>query len=207
MIAKLIGAIAAGAMTIAGAVAVSTAPAQAQQFSDGFTFLKAVKDRDGEKATNLIVAPGSGAVVINVKESNTGNGALHILTRDRDMTWLTFLLAKGAKANLQNNRGITPLFLAAQLGWIEGADQLLKYGATVDLPNNQGETPLIMAVHNRDVAMVRLLLGRGADPKRTDSAAGYSALDYAKQDGRAAAIVKLLEVPQAPAKAVAGPRL
>jgi ankyrin repeat protein len=207
VIAKLIVAIAAGATTIAGAVAVSTVPAQAQQFSDGFTFLKAVKDRDGEKATSLIVAPGSGAVVINVKESSTGNGALHILTRDRDLTWLTFMLSKGAKANLQNNQGITPLFLAAQLGWIEGADQLLKYGATVDLPNNQGETPLIMAVHNRDVAMVRLLLGRGADPKRTDSAAGYSALDYAKQDNRAAAIVKLLEVPQTPAKAVAGPRL
>jgi hypothetical protein len=41
--------------------------------------------------------------------------------------------------------------------------------------------------------MVRLLLSHGADPKRTDHAAGYSALDYARQDNRAAPILRLLE--------------
>jgi ankyrin repeat protein len=76
---------------------------------------------------------------------------------------------------------------------MEGAESLLGRSASVDLANSRGETPLIIAVHNRDIAMVRLLLGKGANPKRTDSIAGYSALDYAKQDSRSAAILKLLE--------------
>jgi ankyrin repeat protein len=56
--------------------------------------------------------------------------------------------------------------------------------------------------------MVRLLLARGANPKRTDNVAGYSALDYAKQDRRSAAVLKLLEAPPAkPAREIAGPKL
>jgi uncharacterized protein len=52
---------------------------------------------------------------------------------------------------------------------------------------------------------VRLLLSRRADPKRTDNVAGMSALDYARQDPRAAAVLKLLEAKLAPARPVAGP--
>jgi ankyrin repeat protein len=183
------------------------APAGAQlNFSNSYTFLKAVKDRDGQKVTDLLSSPSS--TVINTKESGNGNGALHIIARDRDISWLNFLLTKGAKANIQNGSGDTPLLVATQIGWAEGADLLLRRGASVDLANGRGETPLILAVQNRDIAMVRLLLAKGANPRRTDSVAGYSALDYAKRDGRAAAIVKLLEEPAAkPAREVAGPKL
>jgi ankyrin repeat protein len=184
-------------------LAMLAVPAQAQMFSDGFTFLKAVKDRDGDKVTSMIATPGS--VLINTRESGSGNGALHILTRERDSVWLGFFLGKGAKPDLQNNQGNTPLALAAQIGWTEGAERLLGALAAVDLANNRGETPLIMAVHNRDAAMVRLLLGAGANPERTDSVAGYSALDYARQDGRSSTILKLIEAKPAP-KPVAGPK-
>ncbi len=190
--------------TIALSLATTQA-AQAQMFSDGFSFLKAVKERDGEKATSLIQTPGS--VVINYKDRSTGNGALHMLARERDLTWLGFLLAKGAKPNLQNHKGDTPLAVAAQIGWAEGAELLIKTGASVDLPNGRGETPLIVAVHNRDAAMVRLLLKSGANPERSDSVAGYSALDYARQDGRSSAILKLIEAQQAAKKTIAGPKL
>jgi hypothetical protein len=40
--------------------------------------------------------------------------------------------------------------------------------------------------------MVRLLLNAGADPDRTDSAAGYSARDYATRDTRSRDILKLI---------------
>jgi len=166
-------------------------PAQAQNFSDGYTFLKAVKDRDGDKATELIVAPGS--IVINTREPGSGNTALHMLTRDRDMTWLSFMLSKGARPDVQNKEGLTPLAVAAQIGWVEGADRLIRGGANVDIGNNQGDTPLILAVQNRDLPMVRTLLGHGADPNKQDKAAGLSAIDYAKRDGRMPAILKLLE--------------
>lgn len=181
-------------------------PAHAQNYSDSYSFLKAVKERNGGDTENLLATPGS--TIINTKDTSSGEGGLHIVVRGRDRTWLGYLLGKGARPDLQNKDGNTPLAIAAQLGWLEGADLLLRFRAGVDTPNNRGETPLIHAVHNRDVPMVRLLLSKGANPKRTDSAAGYSALDYARQDKRAAAVLRLLEAPVVkPGKEIAGPSL
>jgi ankyrin repeat protein len=151
----------------------------------------------------LVSAPGS--VVLNTRDRTNGESALHYMVRARDITWLAFLLGKGARPDIQSNRGDTPLTLAAQIGWVEGAEQLLARRASVDLPNGRGETPLILATQRRDLAMVRLLLGRRADPNRTDNVAGMSALDYAKQDPRAAAVLKMLEAKAAPAKPAQGP--
>lgn len=179
------------------------APVLAQAYSDSFTFLKAVRERDGAKVQSLLSEPGS--VVINARSRGDGEGALHLLVRDRDYQWLNFMLARGARTDIQNNHGDTPLILAAQLGWIDGAQLLLARRATVDLSNSRGETALILAVQKRDLAMVRALLEKGANPKRTDSVAGYSAIDYARQDSRSTAILKALEAPKAPPRQVYGP--
>lgn len=188
------------------ALSLAAAPAGAQRLSDGYTFLKAVKERDGTKATALLAEPGS--TVVNSRDRTTGDGALHQVVRGRDLNWLGFLIGKGARRDLQNNDGDTPLALAARIGWVEGAELLLNQRAAVDLANSRGETPLILAVHNRDAATVRLLLSAGANPNRTDSAAGYSALDYARQDRRSTMIAKMLEAgPAKPAKEAAGPKL
>jgi ankyrin repeat protein len=180
----------------AGALAalLIAAPAAAQQYSDSYNFLKAVKERDGDKATALVDTPGT--TIINARGGN-GEGALHMVVRDRDSTWLAFLLGKGARADLQNDAGETALSLAAQIGWADGAQILLDHGATVDLGNRSGETPLILAVRNRDMAMVRLLIAHRANPRKTDNVAGYSALDYAKQDPRAAPLLRVLDPPGA----------
>lgn len=193
-----------GRLAAASMVLVLAVPASGQQtFSDSFNFLKAVRERDGDKVTNLVAEPGS--VVINTRDRGSGEAALHIVVRGRDLNWLAFLLGKGARPDIQTNRGETPLTLAAQIGWVEGAEQLLSRRASVDLANGRGETPLILATQRRDIAMVRLLLSRRADPKRTDNVAGMSALDYAKQDPRSGAVLKLLEAKVAPAKPVSGP--
>jgi hypothetical protein len=187
------------------ALAAGTAPAAAQNFSNSYTFIKAVKDRDGAKVTSVLAEPGSTAA--GAKEPGTGNTALHLVAMDRDLSWLSFLIGKGLKVDARNGEGLSALGIAAQLGWVEGAELLAQRGAAVDLPNNRGETPLILAVQKRDLGMVRMLLARGANPRRTDSIAGFSALDYAKQDRRAAAIVKLLEAPPAKAGKMQGPTL
>ncbi|MGA9581155.1 MAG: ankyrin repeat domain-containing protein [Allosphingosinicella sp.] len=193
-----------GRILAASMVLLLAAPVAGQQsFSDSFTFLKAVKERDGDKVTSLVSEPGT--VVVNTRDRSNGEGALHILVRGRDLNWLAFLLGKGARPDIQTNRGDTPLTLAAQIGWVEGAELLLAKRASVDLANGRGETPLILATQRRDMPMVRLLLARRADPKRTDNVAGMSALDYAQQDPRAGAVLKLLEARAAPAAAVAGP--
>ena len=184
-------------------IAGTPVSAPAQKYSDSFTFLKAVKDRDGNKATEILANPASNA--INSREASSGEGALHILVRDRDSNWLAFLLGKGARTDLEDRNGDTPLSMAAQIGWVEGAQMLLGRRANVNAANRAGVTPLILAVQRRDVAMVRLLLASGADPKRADNVTGLSAIDYAKRDNRADTVLRLLEAPQTPARPMVGP--
>ena len=186
---------------LAAVVAVVAMPAFGQA-SESYSFLKAVRERDGAKVTEIVSNPSSTA--INARDSSSGEGALHVLVRGRDMSYLGFLLSRGARPDLQDNQGNTPLILAASIGWAEGAEALLARRANVNLPNNRGETPLILAVQRRDLALVRLLLSRGADPRRSDSVAGYSALDYARRDNRAQQILRLLETAR-PAQPAAGP--
>lgn len=193
------------AFVAAAAVVLVSVPATAQQYSDSYTFLKAVRERDGNKVTDLASVPGT--VVLSAKDRSTGDTALHIVARNRDLSWLGFLLAKGAKADAQNNEGMTALAIAAQLGWTEGVEALLNRRASVDMANVRGETPLILAVQKRDVMTVRQLIAKGANPKKADRVAGYSALDYAKRDSRSAAIVKALEAPAPVQAPVAGPKL
>ncbi len=190
--------------TLLGSMALALlvpGPAQAQ-FSDSYNFLKAVKDKDGEKVTDLIQKPGS--TVINSRDVSTGENALHIIVARRDATWLTFLLAKGANPNLTDNDGNTPLMDAVQGRFEEGVRTLLAYKAQVDKVNDSGETPLIRAVQLRDVGLVRLLVAQGANPEKRDTMAGMSARDYAKRDGRTPGLNEALDAAK-PAAAPKGP--
>lgn len=74
------------------------------------------------------------------------------------------LLAEGADTEATEFKGKqTPLHLAAMNGLVAVAAALLEAGAGVDSVNRIGQTPLIYAVVEQHVAMVRLLLARGAD--------------------------------------------
>lgn len=181
-------------------------PAAAQaQFSDSYNFLKAVKDRDGQKAMDLVQKPGS--TIVNTRDRTTEETALHLVVARRDITWMSFLLGKGANPNLADRKGETPLLLATQLRFIEGVKLLLDTGATVDKPNDNGETALIRAVQLRDLAMVRLLVAQGANPDRRDALAGMTARDYAVRDGRTPGLIEALNAakPKADAGKVQGP--
>lgn len=167
-------------MLAALAAALFVPTPAAAQFSDGYEFLKAVKEKDGEAVTNAVSQPGS--TLINTRDITTGETALHIVVARRDLTWIRFLAAKGANPNVRDNKGVTPLVLAARLGFIDGVEALIKAGARVEESNATGETPLIFAVHNRNAELVRVLLEAGANPDRADNS-GRSARDYARLDG------------------------
>ncbi len=162
-----------------GAAVLAPSPAQAQ-FSAGFKFLEAVRKKDGAKVEDALNEPGS--TIVNTRDETTGETALHIVTKRRDLTWMSFLIGKGANVNARDANGVTPLQLASSLGFIDGIELLVQSKARVDDTNNNGETPLIYAVHQRDSAMARILLKAGADPDRKDNS-GRSARDYAKLDG------------------------
>src|SRR3546814_17745091 len=92
---------------------------------------------------NLIGEPGT---IINTRDSTTGETALHIVIARRDAVWVNFLLGKGARPDIADNKGTTPLMLATQLRFLDGVQLLLANGAQVDKANDRGETPLIRAV-------------------------------------------------------------
>lgn len=176
-------------MAVAGALAVA-APLTAQTFSPGFQFLQAVEKSDVSKTDELLGRPGS--TLVNSRDLSTGRTGLHIAADRRDVVWLVYLLNRGANPNIADNRGATPLMRASQIGFFEGVQHLVTAGAKVDEPNSTGETPLILAVHRRDTQMMRVLLGAGADPERTDNS-GRSARDYAELEGRNSQVVAEIE--------------
>ncbi|HEY0269412.1 MAG TPA: ankyrin repeat domain-containing protein [Sphingomonas sp.] len=195
------------AVLLAGAVGASligaAAPVQAQFMSDSTSFLDAVQKADGTKAQELLDKK-AGTIILS--RTPQGESVLHIVVKRRDMTWLQFMIGKGAPLDARDRDGNTALADAAQIGWSDGVGQLLDVGAAVDLPNNRGETPLILAVQAHDLDTVRTLVAHGANPKTTDHVAGMSAYDYARRDGRSAEIVKMLDLARPTVKkAVAGP--
>jgi hypothetical protein len=172
--AQVTSAVFAGLFTGAFAFAAMV-PAAAQLYSPGYEFLEAVKDRDGDTATEMLNEPGT--TVMNTRDITSGDTGLHLVTARRDSLWVKFLLQRGANPNIRNNEGITPLQLATRLGFVEGAEMLIEGGAQVSVADQQGETPLIAAVHQRNIPLVRRLLSEGANPDRNDNS-GRSARDY-----------------------------
>lgn len=189
------------------ALAIAPQPALAQ-FSDSYRFLEAVKKKEGDKVEQALSEPGS--TVVNARDVTSGETALHIVTGRRDLTWLRYLVGKGANVNIRDSRGVTPLQLAVSLGWNDGVRYLVENKARLDETNVAGETPLISAVHRKDLAMVRVLLGAGADADRADNS-GRSARDYATLDGNSSIIGAIeardKDAASAPAQATYGPTL
>jgi len=182
-------------LVLAGAVGALSGAAHAQ-FRGGYAFLQAVESRDGTKATDALKDDPS---LVNTRHSDSGETALIIVTKRRDINWLRFLLSKGADPAIADRQGVTPLMHSALLNLTDGADELLKHKAPVDQTNRRGETALILAVQARNLAMVRLLVARGANSDRADHIAGMSARDYARRDDRTGAIIAALDVrPDAP---------
>lgn len=189
----------AGLLCLAG-------PAQAQ-FTQAYKFLEAVKKKEGQKVEDAINEPGS--TVVNSRDVTTGESALHIVTKRRDLVWLRYLVGKGADVDTRDDKGITPIQLATSLGWIDGVEYLVEKGADLDQPNDTGETPLISAVHSKNTTLMRILLKGGADPDRADNS-GRSARDYAKLSGQNSQLLATIEANAKPrdkakAKAIYGP--
>ena len=174
---------------LVAATGLMLSPAQAQ-FRGGYAFLQAVESRDGTKATEALKDDPS---FVNTRNSDNGQTALIIVTKRRDISWLRFLLAKDADPSISDRQGVTPLMHAALINFTDGAEELLNDKAPVDQTNRRGETALILAVQSKNVAMVRLLVKRGANPDKTDHVAGMSARAYAKRDDRSGQLVALLD--------------
>ncbi|CAN5270934.1 hypothetical protein BH10PSE15_BH10PSE15_14220 [soil metagenome] len=192
---------------LAAALALPAVHAAAQLGqSAGYKFLQAIRDAKNDEVIAILSKPGQ--TIVNTRDFNTGEGAIHIVVKRGDIAYLNYLLASSADPNLRDNKGETAMLIAAGNGRSDILEILKKAGANVNLANTSGETPLIRAVQHRDMATVRTLLAQGADPDQGDVIAGMSARDYAHQDTRSPAIAKLIdETPKAAKRVVSGPKL
>ena len=173
-------------------IAVAAPTVASAQFSDSTNFLKAVRDADGNKVDEIVKKSGASAAIINARDPSSRETALHIAARRRDSLYLNYLLQLKADPNVRDGTDATPLFVAAQLGWVEGVQSLIARRAEVDIAGPLGQTPLSRAVQDNNIALVRVLLAAGANANRQDTS-GRSPRDLAASDPRRAAILKEIQ--------------
>ncbi len=98
---------------------------------------------------------------------------LHIACTNRDMETLHALLEVDCDINVIQDKGQTPLFMAAELGFLDILDTLLEHGADPDVDTlDTGNTPLFACLENPGLCvaggkptleLVRHLVASGCD--------------------------------------------
>ena len=92
------------------------------------------------------------------------------------------LLDKGAKVNVKDDAGWTPLIMASMTGFVKTVNILIEHKADMEARDLlKGEAPLSWAAEMGHVEVVKALLVKGADPGAKDKA-GQTALDHAKKN-------------------------
>lgn len=133
--------------------------------SDPSEFIGVALSGDLEKVREcLSVCPD----MINLKEKDHGNVALHVASSKGNISMASLLLSKGANVNVQDIFGNTPLHYAVDKKKKDMVDMLIKCGADVNMKDFRGNSPLHVACVNNDIDIVRILLMHNANPESTD---------------------------------------
>lgn len=104
------------------------------------------------------------AWVVKRQRALEAGQALLQATESGDLQTMRTLLAAGAFVNARNDRGVTPLHIAAAGGDLAVVELLLQHGADVNATSNIGTTPLYNATQfGGKEAVARVLLMHGAD--------------------------------------------
>ncbi|OJK04283.1 hypothetical protein ASPACDRAFT_19809 [Aspergillus aculeatus ATCC 16872] len=89
------------------------------------------------------------------------NEAVH----QRDFEGMRLLLLFGANPNAPDREGKTPLLVAVEESFVDGATLLLKYRADANYAPESGlDSPLSRAIANGKISMVQQLLAHGGNP-------------------------------------------
>ena len=162
-----------------------------------------VVDGDGNSALHKAASSGSKRIIklclrnghdINAR-NNDGETALHLIASASYLgqeVLADYLITKGAKVDLQNNNGETPLLVASQLGHDECVDIFIDCNANLLAVDFNGYTALHMAVAYNRTETVKLLLQKGADANAKDNE-GITALHDAAGKGLYNVIYELVQ--------------
>ena len=81
---------------------------------------------------------------VNYRKAGHGDTALHIAAANKKVDMVSFLLSRGAKVDVLNSDGKTPLMHAAANGDLEAARLLMEAGANPLLQDKGGNTALLL---------------------------------------------------------------
>jgi len=130
-----------------------------------------------------------------------GHCALLTSAANGQISVLKYLLESGAKMEVTNKFGNTPLMETAKHPQPEALQLLIAYKANVNAKTPQGHTALIYAGYNGQVENLKILLAAGADPKATanEGLSDFNALDVALEQGHPEAVEILKQAGVKPA--------
>lgn len=109
--------------------------------------------------------------------------AIYHATMGNHASSIRALLAGRADPNIANKSNWTPLYYAADEGLFESVEALLGpcfFPCDIDVQRKSGWSPLYTAINERQVAIARLLVERGADLTARDE---YDPLQEARRKG------------------------
>ncbi|TFJ98805.1 zinc finger protein 850-like protein [Platysternon megacephalum] len=157
---------------------------------DGDTALHLAVIHEHEAFLDSILQYTAGTEYLDL-QNDLGQTALHIAVILGASNFVRKLMGAGAGLCVQEKAGHTALHLACREGWRDCAQQLLaslsghRPGegndacAQLDCTNYDGYTPLHVAVLRKDLEVVKLLVGAGADLNKAELSCGRSPLHLA----------------------------
>ncbi|MGD9615642.1 MAG: ankyrin repeat domain-containing protein [Alphaproteobacteria bacterium] len=142
-----------------------------------------------DAATVARLVAGDSYKVNNLDD--TGRTGLHIAATNGNLQIAAILIKAGANVNLKDRLGNTALHAAVDRNHIEMAELLIEVGTNLDSENRNGMTPLMIAARHGNAVLVKAMLAKGADARKTDFT-GRDAVSWA-QEGRRPAVVQMLQ--------------
>lgn len=134
-------------------------------------FLQALNDYDWGKVQQLI----SQGADVNALDVKTKASPLSFAAEAQKLEIINLLIQKGAKVNVADENGLTPLHRAVSGLFAKPNIAVLKAlivaGADADAQDNKGETALmyVVADENIDISFAKMLIENGANPNLTNN--------------------------------------
>ena len=150
--------------------------------------VEAAKSRNSAAATALLQKK----IDPNTPEPD-GTTALHWAVRYDEVALVERLIKAGAKVNVANRYGVTPIALACESGGAAVVEHLLKAGVSPNATGPLGETALHTCAHTGNVDAAKVLLARGAAVNSGDNWRGQTPLMWAAAQGHPAMVRVLVE--------------
>ncbi len=117
----------------------------------------------------LVWLVGFSGTVLHGQEKSTPDYDLLMAADAGSLKHVRIAIIEGANPDARTEYGVTPLMYAAQAGYLEITELLIKMDASIDAtPYNSNRTSLMAAVENGHVEVAEFLIRKGADLTITD---------------------------------------